>query len=142
MKYMLPRNSAGGATKVLILLLALIIAACTIKLAPDYDQSIVDGLGKVNDSGQKLFAAIGQGSSQSDYAKHQATYIQLIGQLDALQLQALSRPEPPPPAVFAWLSSSNPADQPPRLKTPTTQHRNAGLVVDDVTDFKESLRRT
>ena len=95
-----------------MLLLVLLAGACTIKLVPDYDQSILDGLGKVDDAAQLLFAAISGGSSKSDFAKEDGTYSQLIGEVNALSLQAKARPEPPPPAVLAWLSSSKPTDPP------------------------------
>ncbi|HUH84080.1 MAG TPA: hypothetical protein VLX85_05695 [Stellaceae bacterium] len=143
-----------AAARILVLLLALIAGACTIKLAPDYDQSILDGLGKVNDNAQVFFAAIAGGSSKSDFVKEDATYSQLIGEVNALALQAKARPEPPPPAILAWLSSRQPTDQPLQLKTPTPdilnnlaktladmrkQNQKAGLAADDVVDFKMSF---
>lgn len=72
----------------------LLLSACAARLAPSYDKAIADGL--VANSQQLLthFAATSSGTSAASFAQRDATYSSLIGSLDALSLQAKSRPSP------------------------------------------------
>lgn len=116
------RTARAAWTKVLLALwLAVAISACTIRLAPDYDQSLVDGLSKINEDAQQFFAALAGGSDRNaGFARHEPTYNQLIGRIEALRLQAEARPEPPPPALLGFLAPPLSEDM-PRLKTPTAE---------------------
>jgi hypothetical protein len=72
----------------------LCLSACTTQLAPPYDQAIADGLVTANQEAMTLFASVSSGTTSSTYAQRDASYNNLIGSLDALALQAKSRPIP------------------------------------------------
>jgi hypothetical protein len=67
------------------------------QLAPAYDQTIATGLASANTSMQTLFAQIGTASDAATYASQgrETAYVQVIGALKALEVQAQSRPLPP-----------------------------------------------
>lgn len=72
----------------------LLLSACAARLAPSYDKTLVDGITTVNTNVMELFASVSSGTKAATYSKRQATYDKLIGQLDALAIQANARPEP------------------------------------------------
>lgn len=78
----------------LVVVWLLCLSACTTQLAPPYDQAIADGLVAVNQEAMTLFASVSSGATHSAYAQRESTYNSLIGSLDALALQAKSRPVP------------------------------------------------
>jgi hypothetical protein len=84
-------NQSG---KALLAVCLLCLAACTTQLAPPYDKAIADGLVSVNQQAMTLFASVSSGTAKDSYAQRDATYNSLIGSLDALALQAKSRPVP------------------------------------------------
>jgi hypothetical protein len=75
--------------------LAMLASACTVQLAPAYDQSIATGLVSTNTSMHVLFATVGSGVDKSTYATRASDYNKVIGQLQALEIEAKSRPLPP-----------------------------------------------
>ena len=77
------------------LLCAFVLAACTIQLAPSYDQALVEGLDEANTAALTLFAALETGSPQSEFGEYEARYAELIGKFDALRQRALTRQIPP-----------------------------------------------
>ncbi|KQU64212.1 hypothetical protein ASC75_13745 [Aminobacter sp. DSM 101952] len=82
------------------ILLALNMAGCAIQLAPMFDKTIVQGLTTANEQTMILFASVSSGSKAQSFGKRKPEYDSLIGQFDALRLQAKSRPSPPPPSLF------------------------------------------
>ena len=74
--------------------LVLLVAGCTTQLAPKYDQAIADGLTSVNKDIQTLFASVQGGVTKDSYPDREQTYAQIIGSLNALEIQAKSRPVP------------------------------------------------
>jgi hypothetical protein len=80
------RRSAAG--------LAILASACTTQLAPAYDQSIATGLVSTNTSMHVLFATIGAGVDKSTYSTRAEDYNKVIGELQALEIEAKSRPLP------------------------------------------------
>ncbi len=72
----------------------LCLAACTTQLAPPYDKAIADGLVSVNQQAMTLFASVSSGTGSDSYVQRDNAYNTLIGALDALALQAKSRPIP------------------------------------------------
>jgi len=73
------------------------LGGCMAQLAPAYDQTIDTGLASTNTSMQTLFVQIGTGSDAATYASQgrEAAYVQVIGALKALEVQAQARPLPP-----------------------------------------------
>jgi hypothetical protein len=77
------------------LLWVFVLAACTVQLAPSYDQALVEGLDKANTTALTLFAAVESGSPTSEFGKYEDRYAELIGTFDALRQRALNRQVPP-----------------------------------------------
>jgi len=71
-----------------------VLAACSVSLAPDYDQALHDGLNNTNQSALTLFSALSGGSSKAQFGKYEKTYNEVIGAFGALLSRANSRPEP------------------------------------------------
>lgn len=75
---------------------------CAVKLAPDYDKAILDGLTTANQSAMVLFAAAESGP----YSKREAAYDETIGQLAAVQVQIKARGTPAPPPLLTRLATA------------------------------------
>lgn len=91
---------------VLGILLATLMVACTTQLAPLYDKVILDGITLANREAMTLFASAANGLEKESYGARAERYNQLIGSLDALEIQARARPVPKTKniaAVNGWL---------------------------------------
>lgn len=76
-------------------LLLCVLTSCTgIKLAPEYDKAIADGLVSFNQKAMQFFASASSGTAPATYDKREITYNELIGSADALAMQADARPVP------------------------------------------------
>lgn len=73
---------------------AALLTGCAVKLAPDYDKSIVDGLIKANVETLTLMAGISKGADKATFTDREEIYNKIIGQFDALLAQVAARPEP------------------------------------------------
>ncbi len=76
------------------MVVAAVALGCAIRLAPDYDQSIVAGLEKANEQAMTLFASVAGGTSPSTFGRREAAYNSAIGALEALRVSAEARPDP------------------------------------------------
>jgi hypothetical protein len=86
----------------LLSLMIVLVAGCHAQLAPAYDSSIVDGLTRANEQTMTLFASVSSGTTvASPFTDREKTYNELIGEFDALRLQAEARPAPQPPTFGA-----------------------------------------
>jgi hypothetical protein len=112
----MPRRVGGAAFMaypllrgLLFLLVMLSISGCALRLVPDFDRTIVDGLSKANEQTQVFLASVQKGTKPSGFSARKGTYNSLIGQFEALRVQAAARPAPPPlrSRVLARLNSSN-----------------------------------
>ncbi len=72
----------------------LLLTGCAIQLAPNYDKDVVAALANSNVACMTLFASAATGTKASDFASRANSYASLIGQLDALAIQAGARPVP------------------------------------------------
>jgi hypothetical protein len=75
-------------------MVAVLLTACATQLAPSYDESIFSGLTASNKDVQTLFASVTDGASAKTFDSRASTYAHIIGELDALEVQAKSRPIP------------------------------------------------
>jgi hypothetical protein len=80
--------------RLLLSAVLLLVASCTAQLAPAYDQAIVSGLASANQDVQTLFASLGTGVGKDTYDTRSASYTSIVGELNALEIQAKSRPIP------------------------------------------------
>ena len=74
------------------------LAAC--RLAPDYDDEIVQSLNAATEDTSKFFAKVAGGTSPVDYKKREEIYTALIGKYDALVIRLESRAYPKPTIPF------------------------------------------
>lgn len=88
------RSITGRALTIPLIGLALMLSACATTLAPRYDQAVVNGLDTANTNLMTFFAGISKGTTKASFGKREGTYAGLIGSLDALTIQARSRPIP------------------------------------------------
>jgi hypothetical protein len=93
----LPLASSLWRVMALVIVFA-VTAGCALRLAPQYDPSIVRGIESANEQAMVLFATVAPGVKASTFPTRAPAYAQVIGQLDALRLLAESRPAPPPPS--------------------------------------------
>ncbi|MDF3196929.1 hypothetical protein [Pseudomonas sp. 1928-m] len=77
-----------------IALMCALVVGCAIKLAPEYDKAIVDGLKDNSKKVLVLFASISNGSLTEDYPGRKNTYDELIGAFESLKVMAEARPVP------------------------------------------------
>lgn len=87
-------HPASSVFKWLLALACLSFSACTTQLAPPYDKAIADGLVSTNQQLMTLFASVSSGTGSDSYSQRDSNYNAIIGSLDALALQAKSRPVP------------------------------------------------
>lgn len=136
-----------------LLACVLLLAACTVQLAPPFDTGIIDGLAAANEEAMTLFATVSGGVSRTNFTDREKTYNAVIGKFDALRLQAGSRPVSTPLAARALGSATDiKPDQVLKVPTPDVlagivrqltrmrdEDRAQGLVPDRVDSFKESF---
>jgi hypothetical protein len=133
-----------------------LLSACAVKLAPDYDKSVVDGLGAVNEQMMTFFASVSGGTQAETFDQRQDTYNTVIGKLEAIKIQADARPEPRSflSQVYGGGETPASADDVEQLKAPTgasitemvegmttmrDTDRSQGLTPIEVTAFKQSI---
>ena len=78
-----------------VLLWTVLLAACTVQLAPAYDQALVEGLDASHAKALTLFAALETGSSAAEFETYAPRYAELIGGFEGLRERALARQVPP-----------------------------------------------
>lgn len=74
--------------------MAIALSACSIQLAPPPDQALLDGIQQVNRKIMEMYASASMGASRDTFPTRVEQYNRIIGTLDALALQAKSRPMP------------------------------------------------
>lgn len=89
-------NKTIHVTWLFAIYILIFLGGCAIKLAPDYDRSIISGLGSANEKALVLYAEVSSGTSNDTYVDREASYNRTIGAFDALRLQARARPTPRP----------------------------------------------
>jgi hypothetical protein len=93
------------------LFIAIAVAGCGVRLAPNFDRTMVDGLARANEDAMTLFATVSAGVRPNTFARRERSYDELIGKLDALRLQSQVRPNPQAPPGAAILFGGNPQAQ-------------------------------
>jgi hypothetical protein len=79
--------------------LALGLAGCAAQLAPLYDQAISGQLTQENQDIQALFVQVGQRVEASTYPQRAGQYDHVVAELNATELQIMTRPLPHPDAL-------------------------------------------
>jgi len=90
----------GLLAVVVVIFAGIGLGSCAVKLAPEFDQAIFDGLSKANEEAMKLFASAGSGP----FSKRAKAYDDVIGELNAVQVQVSARGAPPPPSVLVEIA--------------------------------------
>ncbi len=81
--------------RIVTLLFALALSACTIGLVPAYDANLAEGLSGANKQTLILFAKLDEGASASEFKNYSGEYAELIGTFSELRYRAAARPMPP-----------------------------------------------
>ena len=95
---MTQRQRFASMSTSVLLVASLWLLGCATQLAPAFDERIVDGLTRANADAMTLFAAFSAGAPTSRFAEYRDRYDQLIGAVDALEMQIAARPTPELPA--------------------------------------------
>jgi hypothetical protein len=74
--------------------LALIVSGCKVALAPNYDKELVAAITNSSTVAMQFFASITSGTTNKTFKDRAETYAKLIGQFDALEIQARVRVQP------------------------------------------------
>jgi len=139
------------------LLWVFVLAACTISLAPAYDQALVEGLDQANVETLTLFAALEGGSPRSKFGDYEMRYAGVIGRFEALRQRAGQRQIPPLAARLSRLgpvqhlcatatdptacvntSPSSLGEVVAVLRQMRDTHRLRDLAADDVENFRNA----
>lgn len=90
-----------------VLILVLAVSACTVRLAPEHEPAILQGLGSLSTATESFLASVPEGTKKADYAaKRQGQYAKLIGAARGLLVLVDARPEPKP-AFLRWFGFSS-----------------------------------
>jgi len=123
-----------------------LLCGCTAHLAPDYDQSVYDGLVSANKDIQALFVAIGNSTTNDTYPPRAAAYDHIIAELEAVELLIKARPLPDPAAlaetnkVLASLHIGEASADPNFSEYPSA--RSVALLVGTIQHMQTSDRTT
>lgn len=74
--------------------LTFLFSSCAVSLAPKFDQGIVDNLSATSTDIFQLLAGVSEGTNSSDFNQREEKYNNLIGKIEALELQIKARPLP------------------------------------------------
>lgn len=94
------RDAGRIARLVCASLLFIAVAACAVRLAPEYDPSIVQGIEQANERAMVLFASVAQGVPARTFPTRAESYAEVIGKLSALRLFVKARPAPATPPLL------------------------------------------
>jgi hypothetical protein len=72
------------------------VAGCAIRLAPDFDPTILEGLTRANEQALVLYASVSSGAPKETFAAREESYNKVLGAYDSVRLQAKARPFPRP----------------------------------------------
>lgn len=78
----------------LFLLCFFLMNGCVTMVPPPYDKGLSDEIASVNAAIMRFFASVSEGTSADSYKDREEKYNILIGKLDALIIEARSRPTP------------------------------------------------
>ena len=106
------RGCPALCTVALAVLLVTVLSACTIRLAPNYEEPIVVNLHAFNTAILVHMAAVSPGTPGGLTPERQKVYDHLKAQGKALMLLIRARPEPKP-AFARWFGASITDDIPP-----------------------------
>jgi hypothetical protein len=139
------------------LLWILVLAACTVQLAPAYDQALAEGLDQANIETLTLFAALERGSPHARFSDYEDRYAAVIGRFEALRQRAAGREIPPLAARLSRLgpiqhicttaadptacvnaSPASLAEVLAVLRQMRDTHRLRDLAADDVENFRNA----
>jgi hypothetical protein len=81
--------------RIVTLLFALALSACTVSLVPAYDANLAEGLAGANRQTLILFAKLDEGAAASEFKDYSGEYAELIGTFSELRYRAAARPMPP-----------------------------------------------
>lgn len=119
------------------LALLLVLGACTVQLAPAYDEFIDTSLADLNKSVAAFIAGIpADGYAQTSFDNHQRFYADTLGQIQALKTRAAARPVPEP-AVIQWFGLGEEAKNAVGVGDQLPTVESLGIVADRIIKLRE-----
>lgn len=95
MKQTYPNRVSRIRLSILPLFLILInLSACSVKLAPNYNKGIVEGIISANKDAMEFFSSIEDGTDNKAFSKREEKYDKLIGSFESLSTQVRARKIP------------------------------------------------
>ena len=82
-----------------LLIAGLALAGCGVRLAPNYDRDIIDGLARANEDALTLFASVANGAPPGTYSRRVDAYNALQGKLESVGAMVKARGTPQAPAT-------------------------------------------
>lgn len=134
--------------RTIVCALVLLLAGCTVTLAPPYDKALVEGLQKGNTEVMTFLASVTDGTQPETFGQRKETYAKFIGHFDALALQSQIRMMPPDRKAIQKVNESidTPKSRIPEdFKTPSATamtHISEALTVMRNADQKQGLTAT
>lgn len=122
-----------------LLALLLLLSACQVRLAPEFDRGILDGLVEANRQTMMLFAAVEGGGDPAGFPQRDPQYQEAIGRFAALRIEAQARPQPSSPlADLFGLGGAEPPEAASivPLETPTP------AVLEQIVALLTQMRQT
>ena len=126
-----------AACRIACLAVLLVLGACTVQLAPAYDEFIDTSLADLNTAIAAFIAGVPtDGYDQASFDNHQQFYAATLGRIQALKTRAAARPVPEP-AVVQWLGLGETAETVAGVgdQLPTVQ--SLGIVADRITNLRD-----
>lgn len=134
--------------RTIVCALVLLLAGCTVTLAPPYDKALVEGLQKGNTEVMTFFASVSDGTQAETFGQRKDAYARFIGHFDALALRAHTRVMPSDKKAVRKVNESIDIPKsriPEDFKTPSATamtHISEALTVMRNADQKQGLTAT
>lgn len=93
--------------RILALAIIFFFSSCAASLAPKFSQGILDNLSSSSTDIFQLFAEVSAGVPSSSFTSREAKYNNLIGKLEALDMQIKARPMPSNKVINKIINSVN-----------------------------------
>ncbi len=101
------RLSLSHYVRLCVLVSLFALSGCAVRLAPQYNQTIIDDLSSASESVFQLMAEAAGGTKQVSYEKRNDSYNNVIGQLEALELEIEARPIPKNKTIDKIIAKAN-----------------------------------
>jgi hypothetical protein len=119
---------------------ALLVAGCSVQLAPVYDDYVDTGLTQLSQTIETYYAAMPPiGYTKETFPKQETFYADTIGKAEALKTRAAARPVPDP-LVTRWLGMEQKPAGALSIGDQIPSVTNIGLIVETLAELRDRQR--